>query len=158
MTKQVSVEVSGIGFSAGHFVSESGKCEHLHGHNYQAGARLSGEVGPQGMVMDFRVIKQRLRELCKAWDHRVLLPARSQQIRISTKGNQTQVNTPGGTYSFPTSDVVVLDVVETTAEELARLLCQQFKDDLQRYFPNVHHFTIWVAESASSRASVTLTL
>lgn len=158
MLKQASVEVSGIEFSAGHFVSEGGKCEHLHGHNYQASIRLTGEINPQGMVIDFRVIKHRLRELCRAWDHRVLLPARSKKIVVSTKGNQTQVATPEGTYSFPTSDVVVLDVVETTSEELARLLCQQLKDDLEREFTNIRQITIWIAESESSRASVTLTL
>ncbi|MFX1564263.1 MAG: 6-pyruvoyl tetrahydropterin synthase family protein [Promethearchaeota archaeon] len=158
MTNQVSVEVSGIGFSAGHFVSEGGKCEQLHGHNYQVGARLTGEVGSQGMVIDFRIIKQHLRKFCKAWDHRVLLPAHSEQIHISTKGSQTQVTTPSGTYSFPTNDVLILDVVETTAEELARLLCQQLKDDLQHDFPNIREITIWVAESVSSRALVTLTL
>jgi len=158
MVKQVSVEVSGFEFSAGHFVSEGGKCEHLHGHNYKTSVSLTGEVNPQGMIIDFRVIKQHLRELCKTWDHRVLLPAHSKKIIVSTKGKQTQVTTPEGIYSFPKSDVVVLDVVETTAEELARLLCQQLKDDLQLEFPNIRQITIWVAESDSSRASVTLTL
>jgi 6-pyruvoyltetrahydropterin/6-carboxytetrahydropterin synthase len=158
MAKQVSVEVSGIGFSAGHFVSEGGACEHLHGHDYQASVCLTGEVGLQGMVIDFRVLKQHLKELCIAWDHHLLLPARSKYIHVSTKGNQTQVTTPCGNYSFPSSDVVVLDVVETTAEELARLLCQKLKEILQRDFSNIHQITIWVAETASSRASVTLML
>lgn len=156
--KQVSVEVSGIEFSAGHFVSEGGKCEHLHGHNYKASVRLTGEVNPQGMIIDFRIIKQRLREICKKWDHRVLLPAHSKKIIVSAKGTQTQVVTPEGTYSFPTSDVIVLDVVETTAEELARLLSQYLKDEMKQEFPNIRQITIWVAESDSSRASVTLSL
>ena len=156
--KQVSVKVSGVDFSAGHFVSEGGKCERLHGHNYQVMIHIVGELNSQGMVMDFRVVKERLRKLCKAWDHRLLLPSRSQNIKIITKGEQTKVITPERNYVIPSQDVEILDVVETTAEELARVLCEAFIKNLKTEFSNVSEVSVSVAESNQQMATVTITL
>ena len=156
MEKQVSVEVSGIEFSAGHFVSEGGKCESLHGHNYQVAVRIIGEVDDKGMVIDFRIMKKNLRDICKRWDHRILLPARSQQIKVISKEEQTQVITPDRKYSFPTSDVIVLDVIETTAEELARVLCQYLLGILKDKYPNISEIRLSIAESPTSTATVSV--
>ncbi len=158
MIKETSIEVSGIGFSAGHFVSEGGKCERLHGHNYQVTVRISGEINSQGMVIDFRVIKAHLRGLCKEWDHRVLLPAHSSQIKIITSGELTEVKTPDREYSFPTKDVLILDIIETTAEELAKILAERLGATLKHEFPNVHQLAVSVAESRTQRAIVVIDL
>lgn len=158
MIKETSVEVSGIGFSAGHFVSEGGKCERLHGHNYQVSVRISGEINSQGMVIDFRVVKAHLRSLCKEWDHRLLLPARSSQIKITTRGKQTEVKTPDREYSFPMQDVLILDVIETTAEELARILAEKLGTSLKKELPNLRQISVTVAESITQRATVVINL
>ncbi len=158
MDKQVAVEVSGIAFAAAHFVSEGGKCERLHGHNYQITVTIYGEPNPQGMVIDFREIKQRVRKLSKEWDHRILLPAQSQIIKVNEKGNQTEVKTTGGTYNFPVNDVKVLAVVETTAEELARILCQKIIADLIQDNPNITQVRVSLEESPTSRAIVIMTV
>ncbi|MFW9830587.1 MAG: 6-pyruvoyl tetrahydropterin synthase family protein [Candidatus Thorarchaeota archaeon] len=154
MTEEISVEVSAIDFAAAHFVSEGGKCERLHGHNYHVVATVDGRINSLGMVIDFRILKQHLRELCKQWDHMILLPAKSALIKIDQKDTQTQVMTPDGTYSFPTKDVKVLSVVETTAEELASLLCNELKNRLAPDYPNLTRVAITLAESPTSRATV----
>ncbi len=158
MQKQVAVEVSGINFAAAHFVSEGGTCERLHGHNYQVTVSINGEVSSHGMVIDFRVLKQRLRHLCNQWDHQILLPTKSQVITINQQKSQTQVTTPNGTYSFPSKDVTLLDLVETTAEEIARLLCQQLIEDLKADYPKISRVRVILAESSTSRAIVTLSV
>lgn len=156
MSKQISVEVSGIDFAAAHFVSEGGSCEKLHGHNYHVAVRVHGGLNPQGMVIDFRILKQRVQQLCKQWDHFILLPAKSALIKTSQENQQTHVQTPNGTYSFPSKDVVVIDIVETTAEELARFLCQRLKDSLLTGFPNITRVEVILAESVTSRAIVSM--
>jgi 6-pyruvoyl-tetrahydropterin synthase len=110
------------------------------------------------MVVDFRILKKRIRELCKQWDHFVLLPAQSKLIKTAQKDNQIEVITPNGEYSFPTKDVKVIDVVETTAEELARFLCQKLIASLSTDFPNVTAVQLVLAESATSRATVLLSV
>ena len=158
MNQQVTVEVSGIDFSAAHFVSEGGKCERLHGHNYQVAVQIWGKIDTLGMVIDFREVKRRVRLVCKKWDHHILLPQRSTLIKVNEKGDQVQVDNPNGTYSFPTSDVKILNVVETTAEELARLICQKLIESLKADYSNLTQVCVVLSESSTSRATVTMSV
>lgn len=46
-------------FAASHFLTKyHGKCENLHGHNYKVIITITGEVQEDGMVMDFKLIKE----------------------------------------------------------------------------------------------------
>ncbi|MBE6349227.1 MAG: 6-carboxytetrahydropterin synthase QueD [Spirochaetaceae bacterium] len=58
-------------FAAAHFLKDyNGKCENLHGHNYQVFAHARGkELGEGGMLLDFGKLKQALRKVCKTLDH-----------------------------------------------------------------------------------------
>ncbi|CAD7779156.1 6-pyruvoyl tetrahydropterin synthase [Candidatus Methanoperedenaceae archaeon GB50] len=51
-------------FSAAHRLRDyHGKCEVLHGHNWKVEVEIKAkEVGKNGMVMDFKVLKSLLRE------------------------------------------------------------------------------------------------
>lgn len=63
-------------FSAAHRLYDySGKCEHLHGHNYYVCVTLAADhLDEQGMVLDFTTIKAVLMsELDALWDHKTLL-------------------------------------------------------------------------------------
>lgn len=45
-------------FAASHFLTKyHGKCENLHGHNYKIIITIRGEVQEDGMVIDFKIIK-----------------------------------------------------------------------------------------------------
>jgi 6-pyruvoyltetrahydropterin/6-carboxytetrahydropterin synthase len=58
-------------FAAAHFLSHyHGKCENLHGHNYRVRVWVRGaELDGGGMLVDFGVLKQKLRELIAGLDH-----------------------------------------------------------------------------------------
>jgi len=58
-------------FSAAHFLSHyNGKCEKLHGHNYRVRVWLCGEnLNEGGMLIDFSLIKKKLREVLAVLDH-----------------------------------------------------------------------------------------
>ncbi len=61
-------------FASAHQLREyRGKCENLHGHNWRVLARVQGtELDGTGMLMDFGILKHRLRELTESLDHRFL--------------------------------------------------------------------------------------
>ena len=62
-------------FSASHqLLHYEGKCERLHGHNFRVEAEIEGEqVDPDtGMLLDFKVLKQRLASILDGLDHRHL--------------------------------------------------------------------------------------
>jgi hypothetical protein len=69
-----------------------------------------------------------------------------------------EVTTPNGKYSFPNKDVKVIDVIETSAEELARFLCQKLIASLSNDFTNITAVQLVLAESATSRATVLLSV
>ena len=52
---------SGIRFSACHFIPRHEKCSRLHGHSYILRLRVTGDIGADGMVMDFVVLKKKLK-------------------------------------------------------------------------------------------------
>jgi len=67
---QYTLRVEG-GFSAAHFLSSyRGKCEQLHGHNYRVRLWVQGrELDEGGMLVDFALLKDTLRSICKTLDH-----------------------------------------------------------------------------------------
>lgn len=58
-------------FAAAHFLQDyHGKCENLHGHNYKVYVHAKGnELDAGGMLLDFGVLKNSLRNVCKILDH-----------------------------------------------------------------------------------------
>jgi len=50
-------------FSASHFLPNyNGKCENLHGHNYKLIITITDQVQDDGMVMDYKKIKEIVNE------------------------------------------------------------------------------------------------
>jgi 6-pyruvoyltetrahydropterin/6-carboxytetrahydropterin synthase len=58
-------------FAASHFLSHyHGKCERLHGHNYRVRLLMEGEtLNEGGMLADFGLLKQCLRQAIEPLDH-----------------------------------------------------------------------------------------
>jgi len=58
-------------FAAAHRLeSYHGKCENLHGHNFSVEALFEGEqVNEEGMLVDFAVLKDYLKEVLAELDH-----------------------------------------------------------------------------------------
>ena len=62
------------GFSSGHFLRDYyGKCENPHGHNYRVLVTLIGsELEPNGLLLDFKLLKQVLKPTVEYLDHRMI--------------------------------------------------------------------------------------
>lgn len=51
-------------FAASHFLTRyHGKCERLHGHNYTLQVSVAGPMGENGMVVDFVLLKQLVKDV-----------------------------------------------------------------------------------------------
>ncbi len=61
-------------FSSAHYLDGyQGKCESLHGHNWKVEVELEGEILDDiGMLMDFKQLKELLRNILKDLDHCLL--------------------------------------------------------------------------------------
>ena len=61
-------------FSAAHNLREiGGKCESLHGHNFKVEVAVeSATLDDQGLVIDFRILKEETRAALEGLDHKYL--------------------------------------------------------------------------------------
>jgi 6-pyruvoyltetrahydropterin/6-carboxytetrahydropterin synthase len=133
-------------FSASHFLRFCGDCEHLHGHNYTLEVALSGPLNDDGMVIDFSMVKEQAIGICKALDHKVMLPGESKTIAVKEDSEFIEVNVGEKRYVFPKEDCIIIPTKATTAELLARYIHNQLK------FQPGFRVRVCVSESAGSTA------
>lgn len=110
-------------FSAAHFITFAGNvCERLHGHNYRVAAEVEGPLDENRYVVDFIALRDILRGIVAELDHYMLLPTRHDAIHVAADERQVEVRFEDRRWSFPRGDCVLLPVINTTAEELARYM------------------------------------
>jgi 6-pyruvoyltetrahydropterin/6-carboxytetrahydropterin synthase len=137
MNEQFKVRVTKdyLVFCSGHFISYEGdKCERLHGHNYRAAVEVEGPLDRNHYVFDFIALKQRTMLITDELDHRMLLPTKSQCIKLAEEGRAIRVRYKDREWLFPRDECVLLPIENTTAELLARYIGQRLRDDLRKQF------------------------
>lgn len=148
---------SGIRFSACHFIPRHEKCSRLHGHGYIVRLRLDGEIGQDGMVMDFVVLKKKLKAMIDEFDHRVILPTLSEIVKITDTNGSVEVISCGKRYVFPKEDVVFLEIHSTTAEEMSKYMAERMAAEVDMP-PNVRTLSIGLDEERGQTAWFTKVL
>ena len=155
MMLEIDGEHSEIRFSACHFIPRHEKCSRLHGHSYILRLRVDGDIGENGMIMDFVSLKKELRKFVDEFDHRTLLPGKSDIVKITDDDDSYDVICDSKRYVFPKSDVVILDVPTTTAEEMTKMMVNRMVNDIE--FPkNVRSISIGMDEERGQTAWYTL--
>ena len=117
-------------FSAAPFIAYPGFRERLHGHNYRVSIALDGQLGPQGYVVDFGVVKRIARRLCERLDERLLVPERSDCLRVRVDGDVVCLQYEQDEFRFPRADVILLPIVHTSVEELSQYLAGELRREL----------------------------
>ena len=142
---------SGIRFSACHFIPRHEKCSRLHGHSYIVRLRLEGEIGEEGMIMDFVVLKKKLKQMIDELDHKTLLPTASQDVRLTVSDDSVEAVSCRKRYVFPREDVTLLNVPTTTAEEMSKMMTRRMVAEIK--FPsNVRSVSIGLDEERGQTA------
>ncbi len=123
-------------FASSHFmIFENGTREPLHGHNYRV--MLKGEVPALSgdMVFDFLDIKPIVREVCDSLDHKLLIPKDNTQLKIYTDKKNFVIETPDESYfSIPQTDVLLLPILNTSAERIAVYICDEIRQKVKDRF------------------------
>lgn len=120
-------------FSAAHMVIGHKSCGKIHGHSYIVDVEVEGERSGQfGFVIDFKVLKDITRKICKTLDHRVLIPIESPDLEVTYEDDKTIEFTLLGDceYKLPKSDVVLLPIPSTTAESLSVYITEKIVETL----------------------------
>jgi len=118
---RVSVDES---FCAGHALrGYKGKCENVHGHNYKVRVTLEGpDLDSIGLLYDFTHLKQVIRGLVEAVDHKFL------------------------------NDLAPFDVVNPSAENLAKYFYDQTVRQVQAMprGAQITSITVWETDTTSA--------
>ena len=148
MGYKVIVNESKVKFSACHFLKEHYKCSRLHGHNYYVSVEISDNLDNNYFVVDFMELSKELESIIEPMDHYILIPTKSEDIKINELQDSVEIFTPTKRYVFPRSDICFLPIPATTSELLAKYI----HDKLKEIYKN-KRIIVKVGESKSSLAS-----
>lgn len=126
----IHVAKENLKFSAAHFIAYPGFREPLHGHNYQVGVRVRGDLSSSGYVLDFGLVKRLTKQIVDRLDERTLIPQRSDCLRIEEVEAAVRIVYEGDEFILPRKDVCLLPIVHSSAEELARFLWDELRSAL----------------------------
>ncbi|MFW0884101.1 6-carboxytetrahydropterin synthase QueD [Candidatus Acidulodesulfobacterium sp. H_13] len=114
------------GFSSAHALKGyNGKCENIHGHNWQVELiTVSDTLNDIGLVIDFKLLKKYLNEIMEMLDHKFI------------------------------NEIEFLNGLNPSAENIARLIYEEFEKKIRvGKYANIGVKRINVYETASSMAS-----
>ena len=107
-------------FSAAHMLNEiGGACEKLHGHNFIVEISICSSVlSEEGILIDFRILKQWADEILKEFDHKYL------------------------------NDISYFKDTSPSSENIARYIYDRISEKVKKRNLDVSRVTIWESEDA----------
>lgn len=120
-------------FSVAHFtIFAAESAERLHGHNYRVRIQVAGEdTDSLGLLIDLESLKVAVRATCSRLDGMTLLPSLCELLSIDAGEDSLEIDFFGHSYRLPAADVLMLPIVNTSIEELARYLWLQLAPTLE---------------------------
>ncbi|MBS7246934.1 MAG: 6-carboxytetrahydropterin synthase [Candidatus Jordarchaeales archaeon] len=150
MPYKITIERADLVFSAAHFLLSHEKCARLHGHNYKVRVEASSPLlNLEQMVVDFFTIRSAVKSVCEPLDHRVLVPTKSQGLKLKEDEGEICIMLSDRRYVFPRNDVALLPIEATTAEKIAEYIHHQLK----RLLPTNLHLKVSVEEAEGATAT-----
>lgn len=113
----------------------NGKCYNLHGHSYKMIVEFTGDINPEGMVLDYFDVKNIIAPLVDELDHSVVVSKDDSELLDALKRLG--------------SDYVVLDY-ESTAENLCLYFIDKIKE--QKLPGNISGLKVRVMETENTYA------
>src|SRR5260370_35482057 len=101
----IHVAKENLKFSAAHFIAYPGFREPLHGHNYQVGVYLEGNLASTGYVIDFGLIKKLTKKMVDRLAERTIIPANSSCLKIDhPKDGTIRIRYEDDEFVLPAAD------------------------------------------------------
>ena len=119
-------------FDAAHFLTNyDGKCKNIHGHRWKVQISIYGELN-NGMLVDFGILKNDLKNLCDYFDHSFIVEKNSLKKEL---------------YDMLKEEFLIRDVnFRTTAENFSK----SFYDELSTKY-NVYEVLVYETPTNCAR-------
>lgn len=141
-------------FASAHFlILANGQREALHGHNYQVSVMIEGELDRVGMLLDLNSFKPMVKKICDALDHRMLIQFQSPSLKVRRRGANIEVCYRRQKITLPYQDVILLPLINTTTELLAKYLASQIRRGMTQKFcgAKIRFLEVGVEETRGQR-------
>lgn len=161
---------AGLRFSAAHIIPAHDTCGCIHGHSYFVDIEIKGEKeGEYDFVVDFKIIKSIVKELCYSLDHRLLIPIYNDKmdfkgmdkddlsIESFLKHDSIQFKIEDKVYTIPKDDCVLLPLKYSSAESLSEYFVEKLYDALKNH-KNIKSISACVNEGIGQGAMFTKNL
>jgi 6-pyruvoyltetrahydropterin/6-carboxytetrahydropterin synthase len=143
-------------FASAHMIPCHQFCGGIHGHSYHVDVTVEGERGGEfGFVVDFKTVKELVRDICKKLDHKLLLPENSKEIKFKSLKNPLEFSIGDKEYKIPREDCCLLPLPSTSAEDLAEYFAQKLFQELYLHRSDVNSVEICVNEGIGQGAYFT---
>jgi 6-pyruvoyltetrahydropterin/6-carboxytetrahydropterin synthase len=143
-------------FSSAHMIPCHEFCGGIHGHSYHVDVKVEGErEGPFGFVVDFKTVKELVREICKKLDHKVLIPLESDEIVFFNTKDSVDFSIGSKNYKLPLEDCFLLNLPSTSAEDLAMYFADNLFQVLKSKNSSIKSVEICVNEGIGQGAYFT---
>ena len=145
-------------FSASHFIFTDEFCESIHGHNYYVEVELSGNLGQDGLIINYLIVEKVLKTILQEWDHYLLLPNENKGVRIDKQQKNFEIYYGSRFYSIPVDEVRFLNCSNVTTENLVKIFAEKLKNGMmdQRMVNNIISINIKIWETPTYFASCTI--
>ncbi len=116
----------------------------LLGESWRVGVELVGLLDAQGMVLDFGIVKKRLKQLIDDYfDHRLLVPLGYRDLAIDDHASQWRLRftTEQGEiieHDSPRQAVCGIEAAEITPEQVAQAIAKRLKAELPANIRSIH--------------------
>ena len=117
---RMKVGVEGFTFDSAHYTKGSSEmCLNLHGHTFRLDVEIEGEIDPQtGMIMDFALVKNAVKEILADYDHKVIVPQKDSDDVVLSGPFHDRVRTID--YPEATTEYLALDIAKRLYERFRK--------------------------------------
>jgi 6-pyruvoyltetrahydropterin/6-carboxytetrahydropterin synthase len=114
-------------FASAHMtVFPDGTKERLHGHNYRTQVSVDLRSVALDQMISFAVFKSAMKQICDAWDEKVLLAKNCPFFKIiASSATELEFTLCGKRYILPADEVVLIERDNITTETLSAEFCKQ---------------------------------
>ena len=99
-------------------------------------ASVEGPLDENRYVVDFIALRDAVLKETTQMDHHVILPRDHAEIKVTSDNKETTAKFRDRRWVFPNEDCVILPVVNTTAEEIARVIAERVMLQTAEQFGN----------------------
>ncbi|MEM3637197.1 MAG: 6-carboxytetrahydropterin synthase [Conexivisphaerales archaeon] len=143
------IEDDSLHFEYGHCLPRSKNCSVVHGHSSRISAELFGEVGKDGMIVDFGEAKDVMKSVLKKFDHKFIVGKRYAAVR----GNRCHISFDGPNghieVDIPLAQAILLEG-EATSENIAAEIAKEMLEKMPEQVKAVKAFFFEGANKGAS--------